>query len=367
MAAILMASPLSQAAGIISTTNIKAIGYTDQYLQSELDYLGPYGFQSGPYAFTAKANYSLAWITIDLPYKKAGSLCYFNVQLADGTIKKGSYQYTGDNDYTLVFDGSTYEGHYNYSLTHGLSQGLADLINGALGRDGGRDRIIINYAKNLSDRTKFGLYVRAYGGDSEAQGLILSPLSSPTQLMKGCNLISNVDGSVQVAMANQSSFLAAITNNDYDNYFGPLAPYIPGGAEEGNPGAFDNYIKVIGDFVSLIVSFGTAALQVLLLIIMIGSFMLDPLNLVMILMQVMGLTAIMALSGKGDILDCGERWARQMAAFFRFIVAMTEQILNVLGVVVQALSQAIQTGTQIAQAGAQTLTGIVQWLLILVK
>jgi hypothetical protein len=114
-------------------------------------------------------------------------------------------------------------------------------------------------------------------------------------------------------------------------------------------------------------SFGTAALQVLMLFIAIGQFLLDPLNLVMIVMQIGGLTAIMALSGPGDILDAGQRWFRQMASFFRFIMAMTEQILNVLGIVVQALAGAIQTGTQIAQAGAQTLAGVVQWLLILIK
>jgi hypothetical protein len=167
-------------------------------------------------------------------------------------------------------------------------------------------------------------------------------------------------------VVNQTNFLAAI-NKEGDNFLGPLAPYMPGSSQYGNPGAFDNYLKIIGDFVSVIISFGTAALQVLLLFIAIGQFLLDPLNLVMIVMQIGGLTAIMALSGPGDILDAGQRWARQMASFFRFIMAMTEAILNVLGIVIQAISGAVQTGTQIAQAGAQTLTGVVQWLLILIK
>jgi hypothetical protein len=86
------------------------------------------------------------------------------------------------------------------------------------------------------------------------------------------------------------------------------------------------------------------------------KFLLNPLNDVLILMQFEGLTAIMALSSKKDILDCGAKWIDYNQKMLTFVVSIQKGIVSLIPLIVQALATALNVLTVMAQATINTIT-----------
>jgi hypothetical protein len=257
----------------------------------------------------------------------------------------------------LIFDGVTYNGHYTYSFIGGLEKWVQDNIN----KGSGVDRIFIGHATSVSNKTQYGIYVSVNNPSSENNGTILMPMTAPNNDIAGLSVASNYQGTVIYNVNNQSELLKALSNpgqttSHYDND----SDFI-----EQVSGSSD-LVKTITDLAKNLISIGTAMVQLIMLLFIIGQFLIDPYNILLLIIQFEGLTAIMALSGRGDVLDSLQKFAKYNSSFYTFMVSMANGMIQVLAVMVQALSAAVTAGVGASQAAINLGLQFLSWIVTLI-
>ncbi len=327
----------------VSSGNLTSLGYVKLLAGDETTRTG-----SLPFALTAPSGDVITQISFMVPYNVPGSTLYYNLQMTDGTTHKGSYQCIDRYSYTIYMDGTAYNGRYEYSL---IDQGeqLLGLYS--------YNMLDVEYCHAKSDPSSFALFIiskppKSPYGDTVSPGLLL-PLAHPTTDIRGFSATCTNDMSVGYDYGNQTELIGSIMSN------APPTPETP-------TADLSNYIKVVEGFVDNLILLASGIIPIVLLLLQIFGFLLNPLNDIMILMQFEGLTAIMALSGKGDVLKAMERWLRYNKAMLEFTIIMAKGAIQIASMTIQGIALAVQAAAQIGQMGINALAGLGGWLMTLI-
>jgi len=330
----------------VSTGSLYSLGYTWQpNAASGLFITGPIDFQ-GQYSHSVPSNYTIARILFDVPWPGDGEILYFNLHLTDGSTHKGSYQNLGEDNYTLTIDGTSYNGKYTYSLLDQLGQ-LLHLFSW--------NQMEIFYVVETNDSTQFAIFIECSNGPlSNTDSGLLLPLSS---FSIGINSIS--------ASSNNNARIYYTETTIEKNINDTISQPAPPSPEDSNPFGLDRFVRLIQSFIEPLIMIGTAVVQLVMLIFLIGRFLIDPYNIILILILFEEFAAIVALSARGDIFISMGKFSKYNIAFFTFMIFMAKGMVQVISYTIQALAVAVQAAAQLAQAGIDTVKGVASWLLTL--
>lgn len=347
---VVMLFSMASDAHAASVGTLNQLGYT--FMQQQQNPAGgPYYFQSTPYTHTVTTpGMIISQVTINVPYNIIGETVYFSITLVDGSNHKGTYQYLGARNYTITMDGKTLVGRYEYTTWNAFQQ-MMGLYR--------YDQLNINYARSATNPNSFAIYVMSDEYQNVylnfTNSVILIPLSTPYNDIKTISAMSSSQASLFWIEDNQSYTVQYVQNNE------PAAP-ANSTTNGGNLFNFEQFQQMITDPINKLLGVGKAIIEVFMLFITIGAYLLDPVNDVFILMQFEGLTAVMALSSRGDILKCGAKWLSYNAALFNFSIMAGKGIIQALSMVIQALSLAASAAVQLASMVVQGASAIGGWL-----
>jgi len=351
---------------ILSSLNVSAaqvgtlynLGYTFGVMQLGGGQ-GPIDFNNNPYSYRTPQNSSIGELVFEVPYNVPGEILYFNLLLADGSSHKGFYEDMGNDNYQLMLDDKSILGNFTYGTAEKFEQSIGQYHS---------NRVQIDFASVLNDRTTSALYIYAdsnyiiNGGMPYFGTVIAIPLSNNYDLLTGFS------ASITQTNANAQAYYYVDTNT---NLYGAIAGAESGAANSSgtivaNNGVPTSFMDLINKFINPLISIGTALIELMLLVFMILRLLIDPYNIMLILLLFEEFAAIMALSAKGDILVSMKKFSMSNQTMFNFIIMASKGMIQVMSLIVQALASAVQAGATIAQAGATAISGIVGWLITLI-
>lgn len=337
---------------MVTSGTLSDLGYTAYSITGNTSIVGPESFGSSAYNVVSQTGMITSYVQFSTPWDTPTTL-YFNFQLSDGSSHKGVYQYLGSDQYTLTLDGATVSGQYEYTLVDELQQ-MAGLWK--------YDTIAIAYAQNLADTSEYAIYVESWGDIMQTPTpCILLPIQSAGDDITSFSAMSTTSSMIKYYESSQPDFVNPHDPIDDNDPVGNLVNVITN----------NKYIKNLTDGVDMLLSLVGFVFPLVSLILMILGFLINPLNDVLLIMQYILLTAIIALSDPGDILDSMRKWARFMASGLTFSIYVLKGLVQVASLFVQAIALAISAGAGVANVAASAGKDLLGWaitgLFLLVK